>query len=258
MADSLDLVPVFTGTLNAQTVQLCDARTLHTFMVVLRDFSNWIKGRIRKYGFIEGVDFITISRSPDLASGNLDSPNRANQVHGGEVVAKSGENLGGRPTIDYHLSLDMAKELAMVENNAKGREARRYFIDCEKRALAQLSSNPCELPAPPKAMLRALPPSTTTLQLMLITTTHGQSTVEILPADALPGLLLKGDGIFTARQITDIAGHASMRMIKEVCKIEVQSEAEQMKKQVRTLHTTDLAEVAKQAYLELSLRGTMQ
>lgn len=124
---NLALVPVFTGTINSQSVQLCDARTLHTFMVVLRDFSTWIKGRIRKFGFIEGVDFISVKNlsSPDLGSAKLDSPNRGNQVHGGD-----------RKSTDYHLTLDMAKELAMVENNPKGHEARRYFIDCEKKALA--------------------------------------------------------------------------------------------------------------------------
>lgn len=116
MTNSLALIPVFTGTINSQSIQLCDARTLHTFMVVLRDFSNWIKGRIRKFGFVEGVDFISVKNlsSPDLAS------------------AKS----RAQTLTDYHLTLDMAKELAMVENNAKGREARRYFIDCEKKALA--------------------------------------------------------------------------------------------------------------------------
>jgi phage anti-repressor protein len=112
------LVPVFVGTMQGQSVQLCDARTLHTFMVVLRDFSNWIKGRIRKFGFVNGVDFISISRSPELASGNRGA------------------------SIDYHLTLDMAKELSMVENNAKGREARRYFIACEKQVQAALTAHP--------------------------------------------------------------------------------------------------------------------
>lgn len=40
---------------------------------------------------------------------------------------------GGRPTTEYHITLDMAKELSMVESNAKGKQARRYFIDCEER-----------------------------------------------------------------------------------------------------------------------------
>ncbi len=47
MADAL--IPVFTGTLADTTVQLCDARTLHVFMLVKRDFTTWIKGRIRKF-----------------------------------------------------------------------------------------------------------------------------------------------------------------------------------------------------------------
>lgn len=123
MTNSLSLVPVFTGTINSQSVQLCDARTLHTFMVVLRDFSNWIKGRIRKFGFVEGVDYLLTKSGEQVL--DFGSPDLANQKRGGD-----------RRSVDYHLTLDMAKELAMVENNAKGREARRYFIDCEKKALA--------------------------------------------------------------------------------------------------------------------------
>ncbi|EMY5895650.1 antA/AntB antirepressor family protein, partial [Campylobacter coli] len=37
------------------------------------------------------------------------------------------------PRKEYYVTLDMAKELCMVENNEKGRQARRYFIECEKR-----------------------------------------------------------------------------------------------------------------------------
>lgn len=108
------LVPVFTGALQAQSVQLCDARTLHVFMVVRRDFSSWIKGRILKFGFVENVDYL-VAKSGEKVFPNLKG------------------NLGGRPTVEYHLTMDMAKELSMVENNPKGREARRYFIDCERR-----------------------------------------------------------------------------------------------------------------------------
>lgn len=115
------LVPVFTGTLADRTTQLCDARTLHTFMQVRRDFTTWIKGRIRKFGFIANEDYL---------------------------LTKSGEQVphqGGTRTverIDYHLTLDMAKELAMVENNEQGRAARRYFIECERQALAMAAPQP--------------------------------------------------------------------------------------------------------------------
>ena len=88
--------------------RVVNARDLHQFLEVGRDFSNWIKNRIEKYDFIENQDFI--------------------------VFAKNGENLnGGRPSIEYAISIDMAKELSMVENNEKGRMARRYFIECEKK-----------------------------------------------------------------------------------------------------------------------------
>lgn len=87
--------------------RLVDARELHLFLEVKRDFSNWIKDRIEKYGFEADRDF---------------SP----------ILAKS---ISGRPSIEYALTLDTAKELAMVENNEKGRQARRYFIEVEKKAM---------------------------------------------------------------------------------------------------------------------------
>lgn len=84
-----------------------DARDLHAFLKVGRDFTSWIRGRIEKYEFEEKTDY--------------------------EVVfTHSGEN-GGRPKTEYSLTIEMAKELCMVENNERGREARRYFIACEKR-----------------------------------------------------------------------------------------------------------------------------
>ncbi|MGT2584312.1 antA/AntB antirepressor family protein [Acinetobacter baumannii] len=85
-----------------------DARSLHSFLEVGRDFANWIKQRISKYKFQENVDFVLTVAKTGVRS---------------NVVQK-----------DYSLSLDMAKELCMVENNDKGREARRYFIRCEKLA----------------------------------------------------------------------------------------------------------------------------
>lgn len=115
-----DLVPVFTGTLAGTSVQLCNARDLHASLGVGRDFTNWIKSRIEEYGFIEGEDY-----SPNLAR----IPGRR-----------------GQPRTEYHLAIDMAKELAMIENNEIGRNIRRYLIALEKQARQQ--ATPPALPAP--------------------------------------------------------------------------------------------------------------
>lgn len=90
--------------------QSCDARELHGALRVRRDFSNWFKDRVEKYGFEEGMDF---------------SP----------ILAKS---LGGRPATNYLITLGVAKELAMIENNEIGRRIRRYFIEAEKAAREML------------------------------------------------------------------------------------------------------------------------
>jgi phage anti-repressor protein len=107
------LIPVTDGIIGGRKCQVVDARTLHGYLECGRDFSNWIKGRIDRYNFVDGRDY----------SVNLDPPDLANQDrHGGDRRSK-----------DYSFTLDTAKQLCMVENNAKGLEARRYFIECERK-----------------------------------------------------------------------------------------------------------------------------
>ncbi len=62
-----------------------------------------------------------------------------------DLVSKEGQGRGGHNATEYRLTLDMAKELAMVENNERGRQARRYFIECERAAR---TVNVPALPAP--------------------------------------------------------------------------------------------------------------
>jgi anti-repressor protein len=88
-------------------VQTVNARDIHSYLEVGKDFSSWIKDRISKYEFVENQDFIC---SPVLVS----------------------EGRGGQNRIEYHVSLDMGKELAMVERTSKGKEVRKYFIAVEK------------------------------------------------------------------------------------------------------------------------------
>lgn len=112
--NSTALVPVFTGELAGQPTPLCNARDLHAFLQVGRDFSNWIKDRIDNGRFIEGEDY---------------SPNLANRSDG----------RAGKRRTDYHLTIDTAKHLSLLENNAIGDQVRRYFIAIEKKAKAPAS-----------------------------------------------------------------------------------------------------------------------
>ena len=105
------IIPVSSG---ADGIQTVNARDLHAFLESGQEFRHWIKSRIEQYGFVDGQDFTTSE----------------NFIRGGKAV-------------DYHITLDMAKELSMVERNAKGKEARQYFIECERVAAA---------PRPPVAL----------------------------------------------------------------------------------------------------------
>jgi anti-repressor protein len=118
------LIPVFNGALDGRNQQLCDARDLHQFLSVGRDFSTWVKDRIEQYGFAEGEDYSPVLGNSYDAEGDLCSPDSGSKT----------ERRGGHNRTDYHLTLDMAKELAMVENNDQGRQVRRYFIAMERQA----------------------------------------------------------------------------------------------------------------------------
>ena len=103
---------------NSQLIQAINARELHGFLASKHDFSTWIKNRIEKYDFVENQDYVKIAE------------NAVPQKKGTEI-SMTYDNWNVR--IDYYISLDMAKELAMVENNEQGKIARRYFIDCERQ-----------------------------------------------------------------------------------------------------------------------------
>lgn len=103
-----------------------NARALHAFLGSKRDFSNWIKDRIDKYDFIENQDYV--------------------------VFNNFGENpKGGRPQIEYALTIGMAKELSMVEGKDNAVKALvRDFIEKEdyqpvRRKAEQVSLHPLQI-----------------------------------------------------------------------------------------------------------------
>lgn len=100
------IISIKDRTINGVTVQTVNARDLHVYLESGWKFSDWIKERIGAYGFIDGRDYVC-----------QEIRTQYNQVD----------------RIDFHISIDMAKELAMVERNEKGKQARQYFIECERK-----------------------------------------------------------------------------------------------------------------------------
>ena len=91
-----------------------DARALHTALRVGRDFSTWVQGRLAEVDALENEEFIVLDGSPILGNGFNPKPRR-----------------------DYWLSLDLAKEVAMLERNEVGKQVRRYFIEAERQLRAR-------------------------------------------------------------------------------------------------------------------------
>lgn len=99
-------IPVEQGQLGLQV----NSRLLHMKLESKQQYADWISERIKKYGYEEGNEFFINLRK-----------------------TQSSKYKGGRPSVDYVVSLDVAKELAMVEENEIGRAIRKYFIEIEKR-----------------------------------------------------------------------------------------------------------------------------
>ena len=94
------------------------ARELHEFLGVETRFNDWFH-RMCEYGFAENHDF--------------------------RFYSKMSNTSGGRPAQDAEITIDMAKELCMLQRNEKGKQARRYFLQLER-----------DWNSPEKVMARAL------------------------------------------------------------------------------------------------------
>lgn len=99
------------------------ARDLHDFLEVKTAYKDWFP-RMCEYGFTEGEDFNPLKI---------------------ERVQNEGERMVTRTVDDAVLTIDMAKELCMIQRNEKGKQARQYFLQIEK-----------EWNSPEKVMARAL------------------------------------------------------------------------------------------------------
>lgn len=95
--------------LNSSPVAMVNAKELHQFLESKQHYTDWLKNRIRKYGFERDVDYLL---------------HKVMMPH----------SSGAKSATQCFITVDMAKELSMLEANDKGKQARRYFIECERQS----------------------------------------------------------------------------------------------------------------------------
>ena len=109
-----ELIKIENREIGKETIQTTSARELHEFLEVTERFSSWMERQF-KHGFEENVDYLGCKVFNTKANQELQ---------------------------DYYLSLDCAKEIAMLQKSDKGREARKYFIECEKQLKSSMPTDP--------------------------------------------------------------------------------------------------------------------
>ena len=182
------LIPLQPQTINGNAVETVSARELHEFLGNGDMFANWIKHRVEKYGFVENQDFVSF------------------------LVATKKPN-GGRPSQEYFITLDMAKQLAMVENNEKGMQVRKYFIECEKKLKEQTAPQPVQPIGEAEDKLRTI------ILALGHTTLSGvaKETAIITSAETLTGISIGyrpqiEQTTYSAKELGDVLGISANRV----------------------------------------------
>lgn len=101
-----ELIKISSAQIGRSAVQTVNARELHAFLGVSKDFSTWVKAQIQRARLMQGRDF---ESSP--------------------IRGSSGQTM-----IEYFFTLDAGKQVAMMSETDRGFEVRDYFLECERRA----------------------------------------------------------------------------------------------------------------------------
>lgn len=114
-AEIINLLQTKAHNFKGQEIHGINARHLHQALQVGKMYAHWIKNRIKQCGFVEGIDFLVVQNAI------IDLPKRA------------GSKGGDKRSIDYIISIDMAKHLCLMEKNEIGRAIRQHFITAESQ-----------------------------------------------------------------------------------------------------------------------------
>ncbi len=158
-------------------------RELHEFLEVKTAYKDWFP-RMVEYGFTENLDFSSILS----------------------------ESTGGRPAADHQMTIEMAKEIAMLQRNEKGKIARLYFIQIEK-----------DLNSPEKIMARALRIADETINCLQLETKQQKQIIgELKPRADYTDKILQNNGLVTITQIAKDYGMSGNSMNESLHTLGVQ------------------------------------
>lgn len=101
----MELIKITQTQIGYESINAVNARDLHKVLESKRDFSTWIKKKLDDTQAMENEDFVCFHKKVEANNATM---------------------------IEYIISLDTAKEIAMLERNKKGKQVRKYFIECEK------------------------------------------------------------------------------------------------------------------------------
>lgn len=170
--------------------QAVSARDLHKFLEITERFSSWFE-RMLQYGFVENIDY-----------------------QGCEFF----NTLANQTLTDYALTLDCAKEISMIQRSKKGKEAREYFIACEKRLRAGIS-----LPQNYKEALKALVQEVEAKErLQAQNELQAKELEKQAPKVAYYDEVLTSQSTYNANQIAKELGMSAVTLNKKLHELKVQ------------------------------------
>lgn len=171
---------------NENQEPIVNGRELHEALGVETPYRIWFP-RMVEYGFTENVDFVTLEQ-------NCTKPK------------------GGRPETNHAIKLDMAKEIAMIQRNEKGKEVRKYFIQVEK-----------DFNSPEKIMARALKIAEGKLNVLQLENTQQKQLIgELKPKADYLDQILQSKALVTITAIAKDYGMSAKAFNKKLHELKVQ------------------------------------
>lgn len=172
---------------NENQEPIVNGRELYEALNVRTPYTQWFE-RMKEYGFTENIDFCTVSQKCEIANG------------------------GYQEKINHAIKLDMAKEIAMIQRNDKGKEVRKYFIQVEK-----------DFNSPEKIMARALKIAENKLSILQLETAQQKQIIgELKPKADYTDRILQNKSLVTITAIAKDYGMSAKSLNKKLHELKVQ------------------------------------